>query len=67
MGEPDDWLGYVVEIRKVGEDDWFEDGVYEDTSATIDYVENGETYEVRVAASNLHGRTYAGPKTVPHG
>ena len=55
IGEPDDWLGYVVEIREVGERDWFEDGFYKGTSATIDYLENGTTYEVRVIAFNLHG------------
>ncbi len=65
LGNPEDWLGYVVEFRDVGESEWFEDGIYQGTSATIDYyVENGKEYEVRVTAYNLHGQAVAGPKSV---
>ena len=63
-GEEDAWLGYIVELREGGESKWFEDGVYQGTSATIDYLENGETYEVRVTAFNLYGQAVAGPKSV---
>ena len=55
IGEPDDWIGYVVEIRDDREYDWFEYDFYEGTSATIDYLENGVEYEVRVVAFNLWG------------
>ncbi len=61
IGEPDDWLGYIVEIREDGERDWFEDGFYEGTAATIDYLENGKTYQVRVQSFNLWGEAYTGP------
>ena len=68
IGEEDDWLGYIVEIREVGEDGWFEDGFYQEPGTTIDYhVENGKTYELRVIAFNLHGRAVAGPMSVTLG
>ena len=60
IGEPDDFLGYIVEIREVGESEWFEWGHYEGTSATVDYLENGKTYEVRVQSFNLWGEAYTG-------
>ena len=64
IGEPDDWLGYTVEVREKGESDWFEWGFYEGTSATIDYIlENGKTYEVRVIAFNLWGEAASGVKS----
>ena len=60
IGEPDDFIGYVVEVRERGESDWFEWGFYEDTSATIDYLENGKTYQVRVVAFNKWGEAATG-------
>ena len=63
IGEPDDFLGYIVEIREVGESDWFEDGFYEGTTATIDYLENGKTYQVRVQSFNLWGEAYTEPES----
>ena len=63
IGEPDDWIGYTVEFREVGESDWFEWGFYDGTSATIDYLENGKTYEVRVQSFNMWGEAYTEPKT----
>ena len=64
IGEPDDWLGYTVEIREVGESDWFEWGFYEGTSATIeDILENGVEYQVRVIAFNLWGEAASGVKS----
>ena len=46
----------------VGEDSWFEEGVYDGTSATVEYLENGETYEVRVTAFNKYGDGVSVPK-----
>ena len=46
----------------VGEDSWFEEGFYEGTSATVEYPENGETYEVRVTAFNKYGDGVTVPK-----
>ena len=64
MGEPDDWLGYTVEVREEGESDWFEWGFYEGTSATIeDILENGVEYQVRVIAFNLWGEAASGVKS----
>lgn len=63
MGNPDDWIGYVVESRWVGvEDEWYEEGLYQGTSATILYLYNGAEYEVRVIAVNMYGQAIAGPK-----
>ena len=67
MGEPEDWIGYVVEVREVGEREWFEDDFYKGTSATIDYLDNGVAYEVRVIAFNKWGDAVAGPKTATPG
>ena len=61
MGKPDDWIGYSVESRAVGEDEWYEEGLYQGTSATVQDLENGVEYEVRVIAVNLHGQAIAGP------
>ena len=63
IGESDDWLGYVVEVRERGESEWFDWGFYESTSAIIDDLENGTTYEVRVIAFNLWDETATRPKT----
>ena len=62
MGEEDAWIGYIVESRQVGERRWFEDGFYEGTSATVEHLENGETYEVRVTAFNKYGDGVTAPK-----
>ena len=67
IGEPGDWIGYVVEIREVGERSWFEDGFYKGTTATIDYLENGTTYQVRVIAFNLWGQAATTPMTATPG
>ena len=62
LGEPDDFIGYVVEIREVGERDWFEYSFTKGTSETIDWIlDNGVEYEVRVIAFNIHGDGIAGP------
>ncbi len=60
IGEPDDFIGYIVEVREKGESDWFEWGFYEGTSATIDYLESGKTYQVRVVAFNKWGEAATG-------
>ena len=63
MGEEDDWIGYSVESRRVGgEEDWFEEGLYQGTSATVQDLVNGAEYEVRVLAVNMYGQAIAGPK-----
>ena len=63
IGEPGDWLGYTIEIRGPHEDEWFEWGFYETSTATIDYLDNGTTYEIRVIAFNLWGETPTQPNT----
>ena len=63
MGEADDWIGYSVESRSGRRlKSWFEEGLYDGTSATIQDLENGVEYEVRVLAVNLYGQAVAGPK-----
>ena len=65
IGEPDDWIGYVVESRPVGAEGsggWFEEGLYQGSPVTIEAT-NGQSYQVRVVAVNLHGSATAGPHT----
>ena len=52
---------YFVEFREVGEEQWVSVGEYDGTSATIEFLENGVEYEVRVAVFNVHGEAIAGP------
>ena len=57
---------FIVEIRQVGERSWFEHMLdnWQDLSTTIDYVDNGVTYEVRVVAFNIRGHAYSEVKRV---
>ena len=52
--------GYSVGFRKVGANGWGHAG-HDGTSASLEGLENGVEYEVRVIASNIHGRAIAGP------
>ena len=45
--------GYIVESREAsGGDGWFEEGWYNGRSATVEFLENGVEYEVRVLVFN---------------
>ena len=62
MGKPEMRDAYFVEFRRAGRGRWQSAGEYRGTSATIDYLENGVEYEVRVAVFNTQGEAVAGPK-----
>ena len=62
-GEPD-FRSYFVEYREVGTRQWLVVGEYFNTDATIEYLDNSATYEVRVTVLNIHGESVAGPKQV---
>ena len=53
---------YFVEFREVGESEWWSEGEFHGASATIEYLQNGVEYEVRVIVLNIHGEAIAGPK-----
>ena len=61
LGNPE-MDGYFVEFREVGTDRWLSEGEFDGTSATIQWLDNGTEYEVRVAVFNIHGDAIAGPK-----
>ncbi len=52
---------YYVEFREVGDEQWVSAGEFDGASATIEFLENGTEYEVRVAVFNVHGEAIAGP------
>ena len=62
VGEPE-LIGYVVQIRRAGERTWVDAGFHRGTSATVDFVQNGVHYEVRVVAFNQWGNGIAGPRS----
>ena len=62
-GDPD-FRSYFVEYREVGTRQWLVVGEYFNTDATIEWLDNGREYEVRVTVLNIHGESVAGPKQV---
>ena len=67
LGNPAMDDGYFVEVRGAGENEWWEEGEFEETSATIAGLQNGREYEVRVIVLNVHGYAIAGPKRATPG
>ena len=55
---------YLVEYREDGSPSWTEAEETRGAGAFIDYLENGETYEVRVTVFDSYGEATAGPKRV---
>lgn len=60
-GQPD-FRSYFVEFRRAGRGRWQSAGEFTGTSATVEFLENGVEYEVRVAVFNIHGEAIAGPQ-----
>ena len=56
---------YLVEYRKVG-GAWFEEGLAS-SPTTIEYLESGTTYEVRVTVFDTYGEATAGPERATPG
>ena len=63
IGDPDAWIGYVVQVRRTGESGWVDAGFHRGTSGTIDWLQNGVEYQVRVVAFNKWGEAGTRPKT----
>lgn len=53
----DDEATYTYLIRKDGEDEWIEVGKTEENTFTIDGLEDGEEYEIKVVIENFRGET----------
>ena len=59
---------YLVEYRKAGTSRWLEEGLFTGTTATIGFLENGTTYQVRVIVYDTYGHTATTPKSAtPNG
>ena len=53
---------YLVEFRKAGAKRWTDYGL-ESSPTTIDYLDNGTTYEVQVTVFDTYGDATAGPRS----